>query len=56
MEHGHWPVILIEVVLTFGGVLVFAWWQLRSVARDQKQAALDREQKEQDKPAGGESR
>jgi hypothetical protein len=42
---GHWPVILIEVVLTFGGVLVFAWWQLRSVKRDQQKAAEERKQR-----------
>lgn len=24
---------LIEVVLVFGGVLLFAWWQLRSLRR-----------------------
>jgi predicted negative regulator of RcsB-dependent stress response len=33
------PVILIEVILVFGGVLAFGWWQLRSVARDRKAAA-----------------
>lgn len=32
------PVILIELVLVFGGVLGFAWWQLRSVARDRREA------------------
>jgi hypothetical protein len=32
----HLPVILIEVVLVFGGVLAFGWWQLRSVKRDQQ--------------------
>ena len=28
------PIVLIEVVLIFGGVLAFGWWQLRSLARD----------------------
>lgn len=32
------PVILIEVVLVFGGVLAFGWWQLRSVRRDREAA------------------
>lgn len=36
------PIILIEVVLVFGGVLAFGWWQLRSVKRDQRKAAEDR--------------
>ena len=27
------PVILLEVVLVFGGVLLFAWWQLRDLKR-----------------------
>ena len=35
----NFPIILIEVVLTFGGVLVFGWWQLRSIKRDQQKAA-----------------
>lgn len=44
MDRGTLPVILIEVVLVLGGVLAFAWWQLRSVARDRKKAAEAREQ------------
>ena len=35
------PIILIELVLVFGGVLLFVWWQLRSVKRDQRQAARE---------------
>ena len=30
------PVIVIEVVLVFGGVLAFGWWQLRDLARERK--------------------
>jgi hypothetical protein len=30
------PIILIELVLVFGGVLAFAWWQLRTVRRDRE--------------------
>jgi predicted negative regulator of RcsB-dependent stress response len=35
------PVILIEVVLIFGGVLAFGWWQLRDLkkAREQSERA-----------------
>lgn len=36
------PIILIEVVLIFGGVLAFGWWQLRSVKRDQEESARKR--------------
>ena len=35
----HLPIILIELVLVFGGVLAFGWWQLRSVKRDRLKAA-----------------
>ena len=36
------PIIVIEVVLTFVGVLLFGWWQLRSIKRDQQAAAAKR--------------
>ena len=32
----HLPLIVVEIVLVFGGVLVFAWWQLRDLARERK--------------------
>lgn len=35
-DGGNLPIILIEVVLVFGGVLLFGWWQLRSVKRDRE--------------------
>ncbi len=34
----HTPLILIELVLVFGGVLAFAWWQLRDVKREQERS------------------
>jgi predicted negative regulator of RcsB-dependent stress response len=37
------PVILIEVVLVFGGTLAFGWWQLRSVKRDSEAARRETE-------------
>jgi hypothetical protein len=41
------PVILLEVVLVFGGVLLFAWWQLRDLKKerekDQKKKAQNTE-------------
>jgi hypothetical protein len=30
------PLIVIEVVLVFGGAVAFAWWQLRDLARERK--------------------
>ena len=33
------PIIVIELVLVFGGALLFGWWQLRSIKRDQQAAA-----------------
>lgn len=44
MESNHWPLILIEGVLVFGGALAFGWWQLRSVKRDREKAKAEREQ------------
>jgi predicted negative regulator of RcsB-dependent stress response len=39
----HLPLILIEVVLVFGGVLAFGWWQLRDVKKAREQSRLRRE-------------
>jgi predicted negative regulator of RcsB-dependent stress response len=36
------PIIVIEVVMTFGGVLLFAWWQSRSIRRDQQKATAQK--------------
>lgn len=46
MGEQHLPLILIELVLVFGGVLLFGWWQLRSVARDQREAQAARKAQE----------
>ncbi len=32
----HLPLILVEVVLVFGGAMAFAWWQFRDLARERK--------------------
>jgi hypothetical protein len=37
----HLP-ILIELVFVFGGVLLFAWWQLHEIKVDQRKAAEKR--------------
>jgi hypothetical protein len=39
------PVILIEVIMVFGGVLLFAWWQLRDLRKEREK---NRQKKEQD--------
>ena len=38
------PVILIEVFLIFGGVLLFAWWQLRDIRKEQEKARKKKDQ------------
>jgi uncharacterized protein HemX len=43
MDRSNWPLLLIEGVLVLGGALLFGWWQLRSVARDQQETARRRE-------------
>jgi len=40
------PVILIEVVLIFGGVLLFGWWQLRDLRKERER---DQKKNEQNK-------
>ena len=35
----NFPIIAIEVVMVFGGALLFGWWQLRDIRRDQQKAA-----------------
>ena len=40
------PVILIEVVLIFGGVLAFGWWQLRDLKKEQQKTARERAARE----------
>ena len=42
MNETSLPVILIKLVLVAGGVLAFGWWQLRSVARDRRDAETRR--------------
>ena len=45
MDINHFgPVILIEVVLVFGGILLFAWWQLRDLRNEREK---ERKRKEQ---------
>ncbi len=36
---GALPLILVEGVLVFGGVLAFAWWQFRDLRRERERTA-----------------
>ena len=38
------PIILLELALVFGGVLLFAWWQLRDLRKEREK---DRKKKGQ---------
>ena len=40
------PIVLIEGVLIFGGVLAFAGWQLHEIKVDQRKAAAERAERE----------
>lgn len=35
--------IVVEVVLVFGGVLLFAWWQFRDLARERRRRDAERQ-------------
>jgi hypothetical protein len=38
------PIILLEVLLVFGGVLLFAWWQLRDLRKEREKDQMMKEQ------------
>jgi hypothetical protein len=41
----HLPLILVEVLLVFGGAVAFAWWQFRDLKRErEKREAAKRQQ------------
>jgi hypothetical protein len=50
----HLPLIVVEVVLVFGGVIAFAWWQFRDLARERakREAARRQEQAQNGSDAG----
>jgi hypothetical protein len=48
----HWPIVLIEGILVFGGALAFGWWQLRSIKRDQQLTAQKRAAEQRAAQAG----
>ncbi len=49
----HLPLILVEVILVFGGALAFGWWQLRSIRKDREKAARERARASSDTGAEG---
>ena len=38
------PIMLIEVVMFFGGTLLFAWWQLRDIRKEREKAQKQKDQ------------
>ena len=38
------PIIVIELILVFGGVLLFGWWQLRDLDRERARRERSRAQ------------
>jgi len=36
------PIILVELVLVFGGVLLFAWWQFRDLRKEREKAQREK--------------
>jgi hypothetical protein len=55
MDRSFWPVLLIEGVLVFGGALGFAWWQLREIERDRREAARRNPDEGRQPGAGGDT-
>lgn len=48
MSSAHLPLILIEVLLVFGGVFAFAWWQFRDLRRErEKRERMQQQQQAQ---------
>ena len=48
---GTLPLILVEGVLVFGGVLAFAWWQFRDLRRERERAAAKQAAAQAEAPA-----
>lgn len=40
----HLPLILVEVVMVFGGALAFGWWQFRDLRRERERREAARSQ------------
>ena len=46
----NFPIILIEVILVFGGVLAFGIWQLRALKKQETPPGADNAKKSEDEP------
>ncbi len=46
----NFPIILIEVILVFGGVLAFGIWQLRALKKQETPPAAGNDRKPEDEP------
>jgi DNA-binding transcriptional regulator of glucitol operon len=44
------PLIIVEVIVVFGGALAFGWWQFRSIRRDRERAVREKAAREQRPP------
>jgi cytoskeletal protein RodZ len=38
------PLIVVEIVMVFGGALAFGWWQMRDLAREREKRETARRQ------------
>jgi len=38
----HLPLIVVELVLVFGGAVAFAWWQFRDLRRERERREAQR--------------
>jgi len=52
---GALPLILVEGVLVFGGVLAFAWWQFRDLRRERERTAARAAEQPPEAGDGGEA-
>jgi hypothetical protein len=50
MDGSTWPIVLIEIVLVFGGVLAFGWWQLRDLEKEKRRREATESDAGPDKP------
>jgi DNA-binding transcriptional regulator of glucitol operon len=41
------PLIVVEVIMVFGGALAFGWWQMRSIRRDRERTAREKAARDQ---------
>ncbi len=49
----HAPLIVVEVILVFGGALAFAWWQFRDLNRERKKRDARKATEDEGRGEGG---